>query len=238
LWEQGVSVLQAFVEIVKALAWPLVVGGIVWLLWDQVKDSAKRITELGLSGAKFAPPPVEQIPTPPTTGVSTPLQPPNQAGTPAATQPGSAQQLIQRVREFITPDQLDPAVQNIRRELTALGANKDEQIEVLIHVLGSVNIQLTHQRVYGAIYGSQLQLLALMNTDDGAPPNGARQIYEAAKAQYPEVYRNYPFEAWMGFLHKSGLIDVAANANYVLTSYGRGLLRYVIDRHLPTNKPY
>jgi hypothetical protein len=52
------------------------------------------------------------------------------------------------------------------------------------------------------------------------------------------AYRSYTFEQWIGFLQGTGLITIAPNGNYVLTTYGRGLLQYVLNEHLPTNKPF
>src|SRR5262249_46537463 len=99
-------------------------------------------------------------------------------------------------------------------------------------------IQLAHEKSYRAIFGSQLQLMALMNVDIGVPPNIAKGVYDTAKTAYPEVYRSYTFEQWIGFLQKTGLIATAPNGNYVLTTYGRGLLNYILDQRLPVNKPF
>jgi hypothetical protein len=76
-----------------------------------------------------------------------------------------------------------------------------------------------------------------MNVDHGVPQDVARQTYEAAKSTYPEVYRHFPFEHWIGFLQNGGLITVAPSGNYVLTPYGRGFLKYILDRRLSVTKP-
>jgi hypothetical protein len=80
--------------------------------------------------------------------------------------------------------------------------------------------------------------MALMNVDMGVPPNVAKGVYDTAKTAYPEVYRSYTFEQWIGYLQGTGLINIAPNGNYVLTRYGRGLLKYILDWHLATNKPF
>ena len=55
---------------------------------------------------------------------------------------------------------------------------------------------------------------------------------------FPDAYRSYTFEQWITFLVGSGLATVGQD-NYVLTPYGRGLLRYIVDRQLqPNNKPF
>jgi hypothetical protein len=144
--------------------------------------------------------------------------------------------VVEEIKAFISPDQLNPSVEAVRRDLSKIGSSGD-QIDTLVYVVASQNVQLAHERAYTAIFGSQLQLLAQMNTDFGVPQSVARQIYETAKVAYPQVYPNYPFEDWIGFLLR-GLITVAPNGNYVLTAYGRGLLRYIVDRHLSMNRQF
>jgi hypothetical protein len=41
----------------------------------------------------------------------------------------------------------------------------------------------------------------------------------------------------MGFLTQSGLVALQ-DGNYILTPFGRGFLKYIVDRRLATNKPY
>jgi hypothetical protein len=65
----------------------------------------------------------------------------------------------------------------------------------------------------------------------------AGRFYEEAKAAFPEAYRNYTFGQWIGFLIRSVLITVQGD-NFILTPYGRGLLRYILDNHLPPNKSF
>jgi hypothetical protein len=50
------QIAALFADSIKALAWPLVVAWAVWSLRDEMKSVAKRLTEIGFSGAKFAGP--------------------------------------------------------------------------------------------------------------------------------------------------------------------------------------
>jgi len=233
--------VEAFLEFLKIAAWPALIAWLVWYLRDEVKRAATRITELGLTGAKFAPP-TEQVATLPPKGVSAAApsaQSPSEGIAPASPQPGSVQQFIDRIKRFISVDQLDPSVQAVRNDLTTIiGTDPKAQVEALTYNVASLNIQLAYERSYRAIFGSQLQLMQLMNVDIGVPPNVAKGIYDRAKTTYPEVYRSYTFEQWIGFLQGTGLISIAPNGNYVLTAYGRGLLKYILDMHLATNKPF
>jgi hypothetical protein len=232
--------VKAFLEFLRIAAWPALIAWLVWYFRDEVKRVITRITKLGLTGAEFAPP-AEQVPTPPPKGVSAAApsaQSPSGGIAPASPQLGSVQQFIDRIKTGISADQLDPSVQAIRKDLTTLSADQAAQVEALTYSVASLNIQLAHERTYRAIFGSQLQLMALMNVDIGVPPDVAKSVYHTAKTAYPDFYRSYTFEQWIRFLQGTGLITIVPNGNYVLTAYGRGLLKYILDQHLPTNKPW
>jgi hypothetical protein len=186
--------VKAVIEVLKILAWPAVVAWVIWYLRHEVKDAAKRITALDLTGAKFAEPATQKIPAaPPTEALPAAPSTPTQTSTTT-----SSQQIIDRIKAVVTPDQLDPAVQKIRSELSnSFASDPQAQNDVLTHGLASLNIQLQHERNYREIFGSQLKLLALMNTDAGVLPSVARQVYDEAKAKYPQVYQTYSFEQWI-----------------------------------------
>jgi hypothetical protein len=223
--------LKAAIEVLKIVVWP---GCLIWLVWylrDEVKRVAARLIKLGLSGAEFAPP-LEQVPSPPTTGVS-----PTPSDAQSASQGAGGtrlQQFIANTKQFIAGDQLEPAVRTVRADLMAkIGDNPADQIEALMYTVASLNIQVTHERNYNIMYGSQLRLLHLMTSAFGITRDDAKTFFEEAKSTWPDFYRSVTFEQWIGFLQQSGLCTVDPNGNYVLTPYGRGFLKYIVDRHLP-----
>jgi hypothetical protein len=242
--------LKAFIEILKIVIWPTALIWLVWYLRDEVKRAASRIIEVGFTGAKFAPP-TEQVPSLPMSGVSaTPsnLQSEAPAVSPApVVEPSNLsrsnssglQNFISNITSFISKDQIDPGFETTRRELPKLvGPDPNDQIVALCYLAASLNVQVAHERNYNVIFGSQLQLLARANSGGGVPLNAAKAMYEAAKSGNPEVYLTFTFEQWMGFLQGAGLIEIAPSGNYILTSFGRGFLKYILDRHLSVVKPY
>jgi hypothetical protein len=225
--------IDAFIKFLSVVAWPAVILWLAWYLRDEIKRVANRTIEAGLSGFKFAAPQPEQIPSPPKEGVAaTSPQPPSQTAGGDRIGP-----FIANIRGHLSPEQVEPAAQIVRAELDkTFGSDPADQVEGLVYAVASLNIQLSHERNYNLIYGSQLRLMEQM-IGGGISVEVARRLYEEAKAAFEEVYRNYTFEQWIGFLVRSGLISVQ-DANYVLTPYGRGLLRYILDRQLPPNKPF
>lgn len=220
--------MDAFIKILAIVVWPVVIVWIAWYLRDEIKRVANRTVEAGLSGFKFAPPASEQLPSPPKEGVaetSSSLQP---------TGRGRVHEFIAGVKGWLS-GQLEPAAQRVRSELDqTFGTNPSDQVEGLVYVVASLNVQLSYERNFNAIYGSQLRLMEQM-IGGGVSTDVARKFYEEAKAMFPDIYRSNTFEQWITFLVGSGLVTVG-HANYVLTQYGRGFLKYIVDRQLPTNK--
>lgn len=225
------------VDLVKALVWPAVVVFGMWYWRDELRAAAKRIREIGLTGAKFAPP-EQQVPAHPSSvGEASTLgkdkKPDEPLGTP------NVAGFIGQLKSFISDDQLQPTAQKIRTDLIGVvGNDLSDQKEALIYYSASLSIQLSHEKNYNAIFGSQLTVLTQANGIGGIPPATAKLIYEQiAKPSNPTLYATYTFEAWIGFLINSGLLATDAAGNYVLTIYGRGFLKYMVDRQLTVFKP-
>lgn len=228
------------IEILGTVIWPALIFWVIWYLRDEVKRAAPRLTELGLSGAKFAPAP-EQKPSLPTgtvavTAASLEVGKP-EIGTPTLVASG-LKQLVSDVTARFSRDQIDPVMENMRNEVTARNIlDQADQLEAFRYISAALSVGLSHQNNYTAIFGSQLQLLGQMNIDAGVQPAAARAIFDATKSANPIAYQDIAFEQWIGFLLGAGLIMIAATGNYVLTAFGRGFMKYILDRHLPLNKP-
>ena len=139
---------------------------------------------------------------------------------------------IETVKQHIPVVVLEPQVEAVRQDLLRkVGDDPKDQIETLIYNAAWQNLQLSHERNYSLIFGSQLRLLEQMRVEGPVAQTVARQVYEAAKAQDPGLYATYSFEHWIGYLIDSGLI-AADQTTYQLTPFGFGFLRYIFDRHL------
>jgi hypothetical protein len=173
----------------------------------------------------------EQIPSPPKEGVS----PTSSTSQPPAPGGDRLYQFIANIRGYLADEQVEPAAQMVRSQLdTTFGPTPADQVQGLVYAVTSLNIQLSHEKSYNVIFGSQLRLMAQMIA--GGSAEVARRIYEEAKSAFPEFYLNYTFEQWIGFLVGSGLCTAGEGGNYVLTPHGRGFLKYIVDRRLSPNK--
>jgi hypothetical protein len=224
----GWEIYSGVIDIVKALAWPAVVAWVVWYLRDELKAAAKMLTEIGPTGAKFAPP--QQVVE--TTAVVA-LGSEKASGT-GVTASHNVQAFIGQVKSVISDDQLQPMLQKIRHDLSSMaGENQRDQIEALLYNSASLSVQLAHERTYNVIFGSQLTLLAQANGVNGLSQAAARGLFEQiAKPANPSL----SFEQWIAYLTNSGLMQLDPLGNYVLTIYGRGFLKYIVDRKLSVFK--
>src|SRR5262249_27706436 len=156
------------IEVLDIIAWPAVV---VWLgylfrtqLPEALKDAVKRGFEVAFGGVKVAVSAAlpAQTPPPPTEGVSAVPRTDSPQPTPPAADtallPPQAQQYVASVRSYFSADQLEPQLRAVRNDLLKIaGADLTSQVEALVYSLASANLQLGHERVYSAIYGSQLR---------------------------------------------------------------------------------
>jgi hypothetical protein len=106
-----------------------------------------------------------------------------------------AQAYIAQLKSFTSADQLIPVLQRLRTELVSIaGTNTSDQIEVLTYSAAALMVQLSHEKNYNMIFGSQLGLLAQANGAGGIAPAIANILYEQAKTAYPQLYTTYRFD--------------------------------------------
>jgi hypothetical protein len=100
--------------------------------------------------------------------------------------------------------------------------------KTLVRALAGSNIIQHFERVYGAIWGSQLTCLRYLNPrDDGVDVAELVPFYESAKANYPSWYENQPFERWLGFLSLFNLV-LQRDSRVFITVAGREFLKYLV----------
>lgn len=214
------SWLSAVVEIVKAIAWPIVVFLAVWRFRTEIIAFLSLIPK----GKKFE---VDML------GVKARID--------VAEQQQSGQQ-NPAVEKIDITFSLDPShrqavnliEQRLHAEIKALDSNKREAI--LVRALALSRMEAGHEFTYNRIFGSQILGLKRLNEMGRASIDDAREFFNPFAEQFPHIYANYGFDGWLGFLKNGGLI-VQTNSFLKITEFGRDFLIYLTDRRLAENKP-
>lgn len=127
----------------------------------------------------------------------------------------------------------------IKEDLKNRGINDEtETIKVLTRHLAGTQVQLIFERIYTMIYGSQLLILQYLNTKtNGDTRESIIPSYNQVVEQYPETFKNYPFEEYMSFLLNFFLIEEKNNRLYI-THIGRDFLTFITQSGKPLFKNY
>lgn len=110
-----------------------------------------------------------------------------------------------------------------------------EAVPVLIKYFSVVYIEYLFLNVYRIIWGSQINLLDHLNTQDGQSREALRIFYDLGASQYPDVYKNYSYDQWLGFLKDQVLLR-EDNGMLRITVRGREFLLYLTRSGLSRNK--
>jgi hypothetical protein len=103
----------------------------------------------------------------------------------------------------------------------------------LIRSLASTNIVLHFERVYNAIWASQVSSLRFLNSrEDGADSSELVPFYESGKAGYPVWYANHPFQRWLEFLQVFNLV-LCRDGRCHITVAGMEFLKYLVASRKP-----
>jgi hypothetical protein len=123
----------------------------------------------------------------------------------------------------------------IRRESENIDAAKKEAI--LLRALAQSRLQAGHEFTYNRIFGSQILGLKRLNEVGRATVDDAREFFKPYAEQFPQIYANYGFDGWLGFLKGNALITQTGNT-IEITDFGREFLFYLTAARLSENKPW
>jgi hypothetical protein len=125
----------------------------------------------------------------------------------------------------------------IREDLDRL-ENQADRENVLVRYLASSQVVRDFDRAYILIFGSQISALAALNSAaaDGLAEDEIRLFYDDAKSRYPSEYETYPFEKWVDFLKRAGLVRDSTNG-YAITEWGNEFLVHLARSRRQIFKP-
>jgi len=195
--------IDTFLKILEVIKWPLVVIVAIVCFHRYIAAFINRARGFKYPGGEIqaGPPPQD----------------------PAEIKVGSAEKLLQ---ELDSPVLLD-AEKAIRDILAREGiATAEDKEKVLIRHLAIAQLNFTFSRIDFLIYLGQLKILEVLNSNP-EPKQMAMDVYNKAKAFYPEVLKDYPFEKYLGFLKTNNLI-LEHEDTLSITLFGREFLAFLV----------
>ncbi len=105
----------------------------------------------------------------------------------------------------------------------------NEKISFLIRMAAEMNITLTFEKLYASIYGSQIRLLELLNTQSYGCENKEelKSFYDDAATRFPNVFDKYSYNDYLNFLIMNKVIT-DNNGLICITHIGKEFLMYLI----------
>jgi hypothetical protein len=85
------------------------------------------------------------------------------------------------------------------------------------------------------ILGSQIALLGTLNSQS-LTVDEAMAFYAKARAAAPDIYGNYLFEGWLGWLRDTAEVVQQSDDILTISPTGRELLKYIVSRGYPTQR--
>jgi hypothetical protein len=149
------------------------------------------------------------------------------------TTPGAATPTLATGGEDLMAELDNPYARELTKKLTEewerRGLNKDpaRALPILTRYLAVVGMTADFENIEGLMWGSQVDILTTLNPLSVA--DGAKLLphYEAAAARYSTVFASYPFEQYMDFLVKRGLVTREGDS-FAITEKGRAFLMWRI----------
>lgn len=211
--EMFVEATGAIADLLGALAWPGVALLVVHLYREQVGRLIDRLRKGG--PAEFDP-----------------LPPPQPKHTESLS--AGAARSTHAVAKLRTA-----AVVKWEQQLQSWPAVQDEadptrRSEVLLTLAAKAVLVASFERTEAIIFASQLDLLNYLNArQDGEPADRLRELfYEPAVTRFPEIYRVYSFDNYLGFLHSAFLVE-KEGAQVRLSVEGREYLLWRVEQRKP-----
>lgn len=191
---------KLFVELIKAVAWPLALFGLGLVFRDDLKKLFPRVVRAGPTGFEFSA--QKQIVATSHTG---------------------------ELREFpgiVRTATIAALEKKIHGELQVF--NPDAHIDLLVRHLAQAQLQTAFERIYSIIFGSQIAgLRALADARGAILRSDAERFFEEKRDTIPELKNlNTTFDRWLKYLHRSDLLT-DNGTEIEITDFGRDFLSYI-----------
>jgi len=220
-----------WISFLKVIIWPAVVVFIICFFNQEIRRFFGKIKSVKAKEYGLEMTPDEGLSDQPKKPV-TPTVPP--LPTPQA---GAGEIAFEKAKAAakITPA-LEPMIANIRDSIQKSPFTLEQKMELGIAAIARVALTAEYWRIYHFIYGSQLQLLQILNTRP-VPQAELDVFFENVKQHFPDAHKSSNPLTYSAFLVNNGLI-AQEGGNYIITARGREFLLWCIENNLGFNKQY
>lgn len=204
--------------IIKYAIWPLTLISVVLIFRKSLINLFNRINKIGYKGALLE------------------TNQPSQTQINEEKRPSST--LDQSVR-LLSEETLKESEQIVRSQSNLDSIDdKDKKIETLLNYSKIMVVYFQFEQIYSVIFGSQIQILELLNTGVIENKQSLKHFYDIAAKTYPETYQQYDYESYFNFLTAYNLIDCDHNGQVRIKMYGVDFLKYLVQYQKIKNKLY
>ncbi len=197
----------------EIFAWPLAVVLIVLVALFGFRKSVSKILE-GIKLRKVPGAEFEQVPQPQI----------EEAKTDSKLSPANP---VQEQSEINDPV-LGPKIHALHEELENLSKDAGQREKLLIRAIAVWQVNHENERVARYIFGSQLEILLLLNArPSGETLEKVRAIYDRAVQNFPAIYTSYSFEPYLGYLERAQFVTREGD-RLTVTPRGKAFLHYLV----------
>lgn len=190
--------LRAVAELIRSLAWPILVGVAMYTFKPQVASLLTRLRET--AGTKFDPLPPQQ----------------------KADNPSSIEAMPADIQQYRTKATLE--LEEMVRKYPAVASAVDPlaREQRLITLFARTSLVLIFEQFDNTAWKSQIDLMTYVKMVfvPVAIHHLKKLYYDPACQQNPKVFENYTFEQYLDFLVNYSMIRVTPEGNVVLTPRG------------------
>lgn len=198
-----------FMEILPIIIWPLATILIFLLLRKSLLDLINRISKIGYG--KLA---AETSATKQNASETTLLE----------------NETVQQVLGSYSYETISKFVKIVNNESKIEVLHDDpEKVRILHKYSQAILLIHTFERLYNVIFGSQLLILDMINTNNSTTKSSLEPYYLSATKQYPNFYANYSYDSYFEFLLTQELITITSDGFCQITFYGRDFLKFLVE---------
>lgn len=213
---------KLFLDFLSSIAWPTLIMLIVIFFEKQIRRLIKNIKKVEAAGSSIE------------------INP--QQSTKAKSLNSEELETEQEIplNEFLqkyTQSSRDIVKGVILRESETVNNSNSEDFNKLLVYAMLLYLDKYFRNLHSFIYGSQIELLMKINTNNNETKDSLKYIYDNAVLVNPSTYLNYSYGQYLQYLQNNALISISENNNIVIMDQGKDFLTFIDLYDMPKVKP-